>query len=76
MEDKWFAYFADDTLYWHRSWTGICIYVADFTQDGDTYHIERLRANRNKEQYGETNDDSDVGLFLRLVDNLLINRRI
>lgn len=25
MEEKWFAYFADNTLHQHRSWTGYCI---------------------------------------------------
>ena len=25
MEDKWFIYWQDDTLFFHRSWTGFCI---------------------------------------------------
>src|SRR5437588_10029082 len=26
MEDKWFIYFEDGWFFFHRSWTGICIY--------------------------------------------------
>ena len=25
MEDKWFIYWQDDRLFFHRSWTGYCI---------------------------------------------------
>jgi len=28
IEDKWFIYWEDDTLFFHRSWTGNCIYVS------------------------------------------------
>ena len=30
MEDKWFVYFADDALHFHRSWSGFCVYIARF----------------------------------------------
>ena len=34
MEDKWFWYMEGNTLYAHRSWTGYCIYVIQFSEDG------------------------------------------
>jgi hypothetical protein len=51
MEDKWFIYFEDDRLYFHRSWTGYCTYIAEFEKMEDGYRISRAIANRNKSQY-------------------------
>ena len=31
MEDKWFIYWKDNSLYFHRSWTGFCIYIVHFS---------------------------------------------
>jgi len=30
MEEKWFIYFEDDKLYFHRSWSGSIIFIATF----------------------------------------------
>ena len=30
MEDKWFVYFEDNTLFFHRSWTGKAVYQVKF----------------------------------------------
>ncbi|MDE6519514.1 MAG: hypothetical protein K2K91_03510 [Ruminococcus sp.] len=64
MEDKWFIYFEDDTLYMHRSWTGYCRYTAVFLENG----IVKVTVNRNPEQYNETNIEIDKIDF-----NILIN---
>ena len=43
MEDKWFIYLENDVVYFHRSWTGICIFqlhlenVHNFYQVKETY---------------------------------------
>ena len=36
MEDKWFIYFENGTLYCHRSWTGDLVYLVELvpTRDG------------------------------------------
>lgn len=63
MEDKWFWYMEGDTLYAHRSWTGICIYSVKFT--GKTSAV--VTVNREPEQYGETSIEED---YKRLNDLL------
>ena len=41
MEDKWFWYMEGDTLYAHRSWTGICVYTVEFAiQENPDSRIE------------------------------------
>ncbi len=47
MEDKWFCYMEDDTLYMHRSWTGNCIYIVKISKDGRNAVI----VNQDPEEY-------------------------
>ena len=74
MEDKWFIYWQDDTLFFHRSWTGFCIYVVHFVKDGDCYRMRKAELNRNPKQYEETSDAKDVSLISYLIDVLLLHK--
>ena len=74
MEDKWFIYWQHDTLFFHRSWTGNCIYVVRFVAEGDTARMVEAKVNRDTEQYTETDDEADVQLISYLVDVLLLRR--
>ena len=64
MEDKWFWYMEDDTLWAHRSWTGYCIYQIDFKSGND--HV--VTVNRNPEQYRCTSIDEDIKNLNELLD--------
>jgi endonuclease III len=74
MEDKWFIYWKDDTLFFHRSWTGFCVYVVRFVADGDSHKMIEADVNRDPEQYAETNDDLDARMISYLIDLLLLQR--
>lgn len=74
MEDKWFIYWHDDSLFFHRSWTGYCIYVVRFAVDGNSYRMIEVALNRNSEQYGQTNDDYDAKMVNYLIDVLLLDK--
>ena len=75
MEDKWFVYFEDERLHFHRSWTGNCLFVARFeTQDdGGSLLVDAL-VNRDPEQYRSEDDAYDVRLLVSLIDGLLLGR--
>jgi hypothetical protein len=75
MEDKWFIYWQDDTLFLHRSWTGFCVYVVRFAPEGDAYRMVEAEVNRDPEQYRETNDDRDARMISYLIDVLLLGRQ-
>ena len=47
MEDKWFIYWRDDALFFHRSWTGYCVYVVRFVPDGEIWRMTRADVNRD-----------------------------
>ncbi len=64
MEDKWFWYMEGDTLFAHRSWTGVCIYRIDFSPDN--HH--QVTVNRNPEQYKCTSVDEDRDSLNKLLN--------
>jgi hypothetical protein len=70
MEEKWFAYFEDNVLYQHRSWTGICIDQIHFVSEGAGLRATHARVNRDPRQYGETDDAADVHRITEMVLSL------
>jgi hypothetical protein len=48
MEDKWFIYFENEWLYFHRSWTGNGMYKAKLNKQTDGYSITEFWAERNQ----------------------------
>lgn len=55
MEDKWYIYFQDGWLNFHRSWSGYCIYRIQLKPDGECHRVVECWVNREPEQY--SNDD-------------------
>jgi hypothetical protein len=74
MEDKWFIYCEDDTLYMHRSWTGVCVYHVVFEKYGAEYVIKQAKANRDREQCSATDDEVDAKLLPYLIETLLLKK--
>ncbi len=64
MEDKWFWYMDENTLFAHRSWTGFCIYKIEFHGDGS--HI--VTVNRDPEQYTRASIEEDRDNLNKLLD--------
>jgi hypothetical protein len=75
MEDKWFIYWKDDALYFHRSWSGICIYIVHFVKVGHGFRMVEANANRDPEQYKETSNERDAEMISYLVDVLLLHEK-
>ena len=67
MEDHWFMYCDETTIRYYRSWTGFCIYVAKYEDDGVNCRITELTVNRNPGQYTCTENEHDVALFMALL---------
>ena len=72
MEDKWFIYWENNTLYLHRSWTGFCIFVVRFQEEHDGYLMRDADVNQNPEQYSQTSHDENLRLLCTAVDVLLL----
>lgn len=63
MEDKWFIFYENGWLYFHRSWTGHGIYKAHLKKESDGYSITEFQAERNQEKYSNEDDNEDIGNF-------------
>ncbi len=72
IENKWFCFLKEETLYFHRSWTGHCIYKIHFEKTENGFCIKKVIANRDKEQYKENDDNYDTKMLDFLISNLLL----
>jgi hypothetical protein len=75
MEDKWFIFLEDTTLFFHRSWTGFCIFQVTLVQQSTTCAIADVLVNRDTAQYSGSTDGYDKQLLLFLINNLLLGER-
>jgi hypothetical protein len=76
MEDKWFIFLEDGWLYFHRSWTGKCLYTVRLRADGEGGAIEEAWVNREPEEYKATDDAYDARLLGYIIDRLLLGRSV
>jgi hypothetical protein len=72
MEDKWFIFMEHDRLYFHRSWTGYCIFELGLVQEGGSWRISDSFANRDPAQYGSSSESYDHALLNHLISALLL----
>ena len=75
MQDKWFIYFENNVLYFHRSWTGYCIYQVFFKQEGHSLRMAQAIVNRNPDQYAETRAERDQQMISQVIDVFLLRRK-
>lgn len=76
MEDRWFVYFESPWLYFHRSWTGHCIYRVRFELDQGKATAVEAWVSRDSEQYRGTNSSYDGELLQFLISSLLLKRSV
>jgi ADP-ribosylglycohydrolase len=67
MEDKWFIYYEDSWLYFHRSWTGFGIFKAQLHKELHGYSIKEFWVERNLKVYSNEDDDADIESFTFLI---------
>lgn len=75
MDDKWFIFFEEPKLYFHRSWTGQCIYEVEFAREKESFIASKVLANRDPEQYKISDNIYDQALLLFLIENLLLGNQ-
>lgn len=75
MEDRWFVFWEDPWLSFHRSWTGYCIYQARIVAAAESWFVSEVLVNRNKDQYTAKDDSRDKALLVRLLTWLVRERQ-
>jgi hypothetical protein len=74
MEDKWLIYFEESWIYFHRSWTGPCIYGIRFESSITGVFAVESWVSRDSTQYRETRTDYDQLVAKFLIDALLLGK--
>jgi hypothetical protein len=72
MDDKWFIFFEDGWLYFHRSWTGACIYGVRLDGSSMGVRVTDAWASRDTDQYRSPGLDTDITLVQKLIVNCLL----
>lgn len=75
MEEKWFAYFEDNVLHLHRSWTGFCVFRVHFEPTVQGWCTTHVEASRHSGQYGQDSDAEDLDLVRMLLAMLIRGER-
>jgi hypothetical protein len=71
MDDRWFVFMEDDWVYFHRSWTGSCIYQVRLS--GNT--IAEAWVNGDPSAYSSDGDESERTILESLLDEFSGKRR-
>lgn len=74
MEDKWFIYFDDCWLRFHRSWTGAFIYAVRLEHAGDGIRATESWVNRNSDQYRWSSIEYDRESVGYMIDRFLLKK--
>lgn len=67
MENKWFIYYENECLHFHRSWTGFEVFKAKLNKENAGYSIKEFWAERDPSKYTNVSDDSDVETITLLI---------
>src|SRR5262245_18198850 len=59
MEDKWFVFYEEPWLYFHRSWTGACIYGVRFRSSDAGVSTVESWVSRDSEHDDKARTDYD-----------------
>jgi hypothetical protein len=76
MEDKWFVFMDDNTLFFHRSWTGLCIYKVIFEKNADRYVAVAAFVNQDPDEYNCSNSNYETTLLTWLIESFLLHNQI
>jgi hypothetical protein len=74
MEDKWFIYFDDGWLRFHRSWTGAYVYALKLDSLSSEVRVVDSWVNRNPQQYAGRDTAYDRRLVRFLIDAFLLKK--
>jgi len=67
MDDRWFIYFEEGWLHFHRSWTGSHIFALKLDECAQGVRVIEAWASRELEQYRSAGIEHDRQTVVRLV---------
>jgi hypothetical protein len=76
MENKWLIFTEGNTIFFHRSWTGHCIYQVSVEQQGDAFVAKHAIVNRDKAQFQSSDEAYEASLLGFLIDAKLLQKPV
>ena len=76
MDDKWFIYLENNCIYFHRSWTGSCIYFIKLDKSESVFNVIESWVNREPKEYSQLDINYDCKLLSFLIDAHLLNKSV
>lgn len=76
MDDKWFIFYEEPWLWFHRSWTGLAIWGVKLRATADGSEVEEAWSNRAPEQYRETDAAHDAALLSFVIERVVLGRSV
>ena len=74
MEDKWFVYYEDGWLRFHRSWTGVFVYGLRLDGSPAGVRVTESWVNRNQQHYAANDADYDRKVVRFLIDAVMLKK--
>jgi hypothetical protein len=74
MDEKWNIIFNDGWLYFHRSWTGKCIYKVKVEKFDAVNFITTVQINNSKDEYKMEDVKSEIIIFKEIFQYFLQNK--
>lgn len=71
MDDKWFVYWLNQSIYFHRSWSGHCIFIAKVEKVEDDIFLTEVITNKKPDQFGTQDIRVKKEMFNKLIDLVL-----
>lgn len=72
--DKWFIFYEDGWLRFHRAVSGSCIFKLEIVAQEDHFVTPRVLVNRDDRQYRSVDDNYDVEVMAWLIERYLLGR--
>jgi hypothetical protein len=76
MEDKWFVFLEAHTLYFHRSWTGHCVYQLEMQATPTSHDVVRAMVASDHDMYHRSSDQYEAAMVDFLLRGLLLHQAV
>jgi hypothetical protein len=75
MEDKWHIHFEENWLFFHRSWTGYCLYQIHLESSDRGWNITEAWANSSPDQSPTFTVQEHQQRLLDIIDYVLLGKK-
>jgi hypothetical protein len=76
MEDRWFAFLEGDSLFFHRSWTGHCVYQVNFEIRSERVLVVGAMVAADEEFYRRGPDTYEAAFLDSLIRVSLLHQAV